>query len=105
MVWLTSQGAGWCEGYAESCSIFLSQDRWGNRLCDGWFHYHGTCSIEVLLCMGLGDAPSHGSKLHLSGYIGGIFDRKSLDFFLAKALQSFYPSSLVTYNHQSRCCV
>jgi hypothetical protein len=45
--------------------------------------------------MGLGRAPSHGSKLRLSGCIGGIFDRKSLGFFPAMALQSSSPSSLV----------
>jgi hypothetical protein len=51
---------------------FWSQDRWGNLLCDGWFHCHGTCSMEVPLCMSLGLTPGHGSKLRLSDCIGGI---------------------------------
>jgi hypothetical protein len=51
--------------------LFLSQDRWGNLLCDGWFHCHGTCSMEVSLCMGLNRSPGHGLKLRLSGCIGG----------------------------------
>jgi hypothetical protein len=84
--------------------LFSSQDRWGNLLCDGGFHYHGTCSMEVSLCMGLGRALGHGSKLRLSGCIGGIFDRKSLGFFPVKAHQSSSPSSLVVCNHQSRYC-
>jgi hypothetical protein len=35
----------------------------------------------------------------------GVFNRKSLGFFPAKALQSFSPSSLVARNHHSRCYV
>jgi hypothetical protein len=84
---------------------FWSQGRWGNLLCDDWCRCHGTCSMEISLCMGLGRAPDHDSKLCLFGCIGGIFDRKSLDFFPAKALRSFSPSSLVAHNHQNRCCV
>jgi hypothetical protein len=63
------------------------QDRWSNLLCDGWFHCHGTCSMEVSLCMGLDRALRHGLKLHLFGCIGGggVFDRKSLGFFPMKA--------------------
>jgi hypothetical protein len=37
---------------------FSFQDRWGNFLCDGWFHCHGTCSMEVSLCIGLDRAPA-----------------------------------------------
>jgi hypothetical protein len=84
--------------------FFSSQDRWANLLCDGSSHCHGTCSMEVSLCIDLGCAPAHVSKLHLSGCIGGIFDQKSLGFFPMKALRSSSPSSLVARNHQSRCC-
>jgi hypothetical protein len=84
---------------------FWFQDRWGNLLCDCWFCCHGTCSMDVSLCMGLSRAPSHSSKLHPSGCIAGIFDQKSLGFFPAKALQCFSLSSLVAHNHQSRYCV
>jgi hypothetical protein len=80
---------------------FSSQHRWANLLCDGWFHWHGTYSMEVSLCMGLGRTPDNGLKLYLFGCIGGIIDRKSLGFFLAKALRCSSPSSLAARNHQS----
>jgi hypothetical protein len=50
---------------------FWSQDRWGNLLCDGWYPCHGTCGIEVSLCMGLSRALDHSLKLRLSGCMGG----------------------------------
>jgi hypothetical protein len=86
-------------------SSFLSRDRWGDLFYDGWFRCHGTCSMEVSLCMGLGRAPGHGLKLRLISCIGGIFDRKSLGFFPVKALRSFSPSSLVAHIHQNRCYI
>jgi hypothetical protein len=40
-----------------------------------------------------------------SSCIGGIFDRKLLGFFPAKALQSSFPSSLVVCHYQNQCFV
>jgi hypothetical protein len=56
------------------------------------------------VCMGLDRAPGHGLKLHLSGCIGGIFDRRPLGFFLAEALRNSFPSFLVAHSHQNQLC-
>jgi hypothetical protein len=82
--WILGPFFIWCRG------------KWDNHWCDGWFCCHGTCCIEVSVCMGLG--------LGLTGCIGGIFGQKCLCFFPVKALRSSSPNSLLACDHQSRCC-
>jgi hypothetical protein len=56
------------------------------------------------VCMILGLAPGHGSKLRPAGCTKEIFGRKCLGFFPTKALRSSSASSLVACDYQSRCC-
>jgi hypothetical protein len=47
------------------------QGKWDNLWCDGWFHFHGTCSMQVSLCMGLGHDCGHDLGSRLFGCMGG----------------------------------
>jgi hypothetical protein len=84
---------------------FWCRYRWSNLCCDGWFHCRGTCSIEVLVCMGLGLSRGHGSKLHLASYFEEIFGRNFYNLPFAEVLQKFYSSSVMVRHPQNRCYV
>jgi hypothetical protein len=106
MVWLTSLGADFCEGFAESRSIFLFDSRkWGSLWCGGRFHYHDTCSTEVWPCMSLSRNRGHSSLGHLFGCAHWIFDRRSTDFFLTKVLQNLSPNFRTARSNQNQWCV
>jgi hypothetical protein len=59
----------------------------------------------VLVCMGLGLAPDHGSKLRLVGYFGEIFGQKFGNLPTAEVLQIFYSSSLMVCCPRNLCYV
>jgi hypothetical protein len=80
------------------------QGKWGNLWCGGWFHFRGTCTTGVSLCMGLGHDRDHDLGFLLFGCMWGIFDRRSLGFFSVEIVQNSSPSSLMVCNHQNRCC-
>jgi hypothetical protein len=48
------------------------QGKLGNLWCGSWFHCRGTCSMGVLLCMGLDCDRSHDLELRLFGCIEGV---------------------------------
>jgi hypothetical protein len=80
------------------------QCRYGNLWYGSRFHWNGTCSIGVLVCMGPSLARDFCSKLHLAGCFGEISGRKSQGLFGAEALCNFCSSSLMLCRHQGRCC-
>jgi hypothetical protein len=78
------------------------QGKWDNLWCDGWFHFHGTCSMQVSLCMGLGHDCGHDLGSRLFGCMGGgVFDRRSFGFFPVEMVRNYFLSSLVALNHQN----
>jgi hypothetical protein len=84
---------------------FWSQGRWGNLLCDGWCRCPGTCSLEVLLCVGLGYAPATVRSSASLVVLGGCLIESPWVSFLRRPSEVFFHTSLVAHNHQNRCCV
>jgi hypothetical protein len=48
--------------------FFSAQGKWGNLLCGVRFHFHGTCSMEVLMCKGFGRDLGPDLARRLFGY-------------------------------------
>jgi hypothetical protein len=57
------------------------------------------------VCMGLGLALGHVSKLRLASCFGGIFGQRLWNLSAAVVLQIFCSSSLMVRNHQNQCSV
>jgi hypothetical protein len=81
--------------------FFWTQGIWGNLLCSGWCHCHGTYSMETFMCMGLCLDRSFGLTYPISDGTGLACARRSSNFFLVEVTQNSFLSFPEAHNHRS----
>jgi hypothetical protein len=71
--------------------FFWTQGIWGNLSCDGWFHFHDTCSMVACMCMGLSHDHSLSRVHPLTDDTGLTLAGKFSGFFLAEGSKILIP--------------